>query len=72
MSRGLILGSVLFRVFINDLPSKVQHLGVILYAYNRTQVINNNYPVLIRLQLNEDLNDMYKWFIVNNLSLNVN
>ena len=69
--QGLILGPLLFLLYINDLPSVSDLFMPILFADDTNLFCNGpNLDELIE-KINEELKLIYKWVNVNKLSLNI-
>ena len=69
-----ILGSILFLLFINDLPSSVaQHSTVDIYADETTLSLSSdvtNGPTAMSSALQQDLDDVSRWSAANKLVTN--
>ena len=71
--QGSVLGSLLFIVFINDLPSVVHRCKIILYADDTALFFaGRNIQTIQSIQsaLQEDLNAVGEWFSLNRLLVN--
>ena len=64
MPQGLILGPLLFSVFINDLPTQVSHSKTFLYD-DDLKLIHNNV-----LEMQNEILALSQWSQVNKLSFN--
>ena len=69
--QGSILGPLLFTIYVNDMCNVSKLLKFILFA-DDTNIFHSHskLPDLVS-ELNTELDKMYKWFCVNNLSLNI-
>jgi hypothetical protein len=71
VSQGSILGPLLFLLYINDLPKVANHKAeVVLYADDTSIIITSFKPTNFSKSANKILQDIYKWFTTNLLSLN--
>ena len=69
--QGSVLGSLLFLIYINDLPSVSDKLSVILYADDTVLSFSHpNFENMIQV-LTCELEKVNNWLIMNKLSLNV-
>ena len=69
--QGSVLGSLLFLVYINDLPKVSNKLFSVLYADDTCMSLSNpNYETLIN-EFNIELNKINFWLCKNRLSLNI-
>ena len=68
--QGSILGPLLFLVYINDLPSAIEHSEVSLYADDTVLYCFSKEPHL-ESKLNEDLYNVALWLKANKLTLNL-
>ena len=70
--QGSILGSLLFSMYINDLPNCCSSVfSMIMYADDTTLFCNLNDPNITEETLNEELKKIAQWLNANQLSLNV-
>ena len=71
MRQGSILGPQLFILYVNDMCNVSKLLKFILFA-DDTNIFysHDRLPELVNV-LNTELDNMYTWFCVNKLSLNV-
>jgi len=69
--QGSILGPLLFLVYINDLPTCLEHCEVALYADDTVIYFSSSCATEIEHFLNEDLPKLSSWFSTNRLTLNI-
>ena len=69
MPQGSILGTLLFLVYINDLPSACR-VRIKLFANNANLTFSGKSTVLPQQKMNEDLLKVDDWMKANKLSLN--
>ena len=69
--QGSSIGRLMFIIYINDLPSVLEHFNCLMYA-DDTVVYGGDYcSKMVRKNVQKDLNYIEKWFLENSLSLNV-
>ena len=68
--QGSILGPLLFSIFMNDLPSVIEHGKIIMYADDTALMYSATNPRDIETCLNHDLDRVRKWLERNHLTLN--
>ena len=68
--QGSVLGPLLFLLYINDLPSCIQHSKVILFADDTTIYSSSQDLKNLHNNVNLDLVHLVDWFRANKLSLN--
>ena len=69
MPQGLILGSLLFLVHINDSPKATEHKTIsILFADHTSTLIKNPNNIQFQSELNIVFGQLNEWFKVNMLS----
>jgi ribonuclease P/MRP protein subunit RPP40 len=69
--QGSVLGPVLFLIFINDLPSCLMHSSVSLYADDTAFHVSGKTVNEVQTLLQQDINNLVKWFKKNKLTINV-
>jgi hypothetical protein len=73
VSQGLILGPLLFLIYINDLPIATDSDSkVALFADDISIIITSPNQEGLQIALNKTLSDINSWFKANFLSLNFN
>ena len=70
-AQGSILGPLLFVVFINDLDTVLKKTNLILYADDTVVYYSGKTSEEIIKILNDDLQELGKWFKENNLVINM-
>ena len=68
--QGTILGPLLFLLYINDLPNRLEHSQARMYADDNNLTFASNNIEDINYYLNQDLANVNKWLIANRLTLN--
>lgn len=68
--QGSILGPLLFLLFINDLPSSLNHTNCLLYADDTTIFTSQKTTAELESSLNSDLCNIYQWCVNNHLYMN--
>ena len=69
--QGSILGSLLFLIYMNDIPEATDYFDFILYADDTSLYDNIQIPCTSPLDINNELRYVHDWLAVNKLSLNV-
>jgi hypothetical protein len=70
--QGLVLGSLLFLLYINDLPNAIiQNATPILFADDTSIIITGRDPHKLQDDLNITFYQISEWFQLNSLSLNI-
>ena len=69
--QGLILGSLLFLLYINDLPNASPILDPTMYAKDTNLFYSNNDIETLFLTVNIELGKISEWFKSNKLSLSI-
>ena len=69
--QGSILGPILFLLFINDLPTCLTKCQCNLFADDTVLYTTNNKEKDVLTDLQTDMNNVFEWFKLNRLSVNV-
>jgi hypothetical protein len=69
--QSLVLGPLLFLIYINDLPLKVQDGQLVLYVDNINLLIIERDENVLQHKVNEVMKKLEYWFKKNNLMLNI-
>jgi len=70
--QGSILGPLLFLIFINDLCNLHLHSKIISYADDTVLLFSCDDLTTLKYQIENDLQKVNNWFLVNDLQLNLN
>jgi hypothetical protein len=68
--QGSILGPLLFLIYINDLPTNVQH-PMILFADDSTVLIKSESLLSYNKDINNTLKNIIDWLQINRLKMNI-
>ena len=68
--QGLILGPLLFLIYINDLPETCKNSNMVLFA-DDTAIVTSKSCRNVTKDVELDLESMNQWFSVNKLTVNV-
>jgi hypothetical protein len=66
----LVLGPLLFLLYVNDLPSATDLLKVILFADDSNLILRGRNPGIISRLMTTELEKVSDWFSANKLLLN--
>ena len=70
-AQGSCLGPLLFNIFCNDIYENVTHCNLILFTKDTTLYASHRNTNYLNFMLQEDIENLNSWFIVNKLSLNL-
>jgi hypothetical protein len=68
--QGSILGSVLFLLYINDLPINIQGARLVLFADDINMLITAEDGKIFQHKINKAMEELHSWFYTNNLRIN--
>jgi hypothetical protein len=68
--QGSILGSLLFLVYINDLPLNIQEAKLVLYADDKNILVTGNDEKALQAKLSSVMKQLEAWFLNNDLIVN--
>jgi hypothetical protein len=68
--QGLILGPVLFSLYINDLPQNITGTKIVLFADNTNILVSDENINSLQHKLNNVMTELQTWFTLNNLVVN--
>ena len=68
--QGSVLGPLLFLIYINDLHNAIKYSKVYHFADDTNLLDIDKSPKKMQKQINLDLKSLYKWLLVNKISLN--
>ena len=69
--QGLILGPLLFLIYINDLPVSLEFSSARMFADDTTLTASGESVLDAEVAINHDLANIKKWLSANKLSLNL-
>ena len=69
--QGSVLGPLLFKIYINDLPNISKILNFYLFADDTNIYYESNSLQELEITINKELRKLYLWLNVNRLSLNI-
>jgi retron-type reverse transcriptase len=69
--QGSILGSLLFLIYINDLPNCLQHSTACMFTDDTNITVSGKSIKEAEVAVNADLNNITEWLLSNRLSLNL-
>ena len=69
--QGLILGPLLFLIYVKDMPSAINKCSLNLYADDTTLYHSDRDPTVVQSALNQDLKSTARWIKANGLWMNI-
>jgi hypothetical protein len=69
--QGLILGPILFLLYINDLPLNIMGSKIVLFADDTNILVSGENLNTLQYKLNNAMKELQTWFTLNNLAVNV-
>jgi hypothetical protein len=70
MPQGLILGPILFSLYINDLPLNIMRSKIVLLADDTNILVSEANMNNLQYKLNNVMNELQTWFTLNSLVVN--
>ena len=61
MAQGGLISSVLFSLYVNNIPSPSHHVELALYADDTAIIATSRKPTLLVTYLESYLNDLQRW-----------
>jgi hypothetical protein len=69
--QGLILGPILFLLYVNDLPSNIMGSKLVVFADDTNILVSGENLNTLQYKLNSVMEELQTWFTVNSLVVNV-
>ena len=69
--QGSVLGPLLFIIYMNDLPTVLQHSHINLFADDIALYVIHSDPCTVQTYLNHDLSLIFQWVTSNGFKVNV-
>ena len=69
--KGIILGPLLFLIYINDLPNAFKSLSCIIFAYDSSLYLIGKNPTQLIIKANVEMDYLLTWVLANRLTVNV-
>jgi hypothetical protein len=71
VAQGGLISSVLFSLYVNDMPSPSHHVELVLYADDTAVIATSRKPALLFSYLESYLNDLQRWLSEWRIAINV-
>ena len=71
VSQGLVLGQLLFLIYINDMTNISNKIKIILFAYDTNLIFKSDNIIDFQHIMHEYLDLLYEWLCINNFSINI-